>query len=110
MTSRALQSFGPAGPQTCHKCNPAQPAAYYPILRVFAKGFRNAPPMPILMSIPICSPCANGASVEDFLGDDGWVSICQILDAQKKAAPDRAKTQLSWWYIADAQAGRFPKG
>lgn len=110
-------SFGKAGPLLCVRtdCQSGEkhlktpgPAVWYPVVRVFAKGFRYAPPMQMLMSMALCEMCSRVIQIDDLLTHEGWTRICAVLKATGKAEPDRERTQLNWWPIADAQAGRYP--
>jgi hypothetical protein len=103
--------FGNDGPQTCARGKEVacgKPAIWYPALRFFAKGFKLAPPATMLMSLPICEGCSSSTQLEDLVSDETWARFDQLFEANGKALPDRERTQLSWWKIEDAQAGRLP--
>lgn len=100
--------FGRQGQLTCDRKDCGKPAVWYPVLCFFAKGYRNAPPLQTVLSMAICEPCTGKVEIEHLLTEDGWGKISQALKAMGKAEADRARTQLRWWPIADAQAGKFP--
>jgi hypothetical protein len=100
--------FGKEGPQKCASLDCSSEALWYPNIRIFAKGFKMAPPMSTLMSLPVCEGCSLTMKLEDVVTDATWGVFEKVIAAQGKAAPDRDRTQLSWWKIADAQAGILP--
>lgn len=100
--------FGNTGPFKCNRKDCKNFAEFYPLLRVFAKGYANAPALPILLSSPTCEDHTKDLSAEQFVTDATWEALCKVISAAGKALPCRKKTQLSWWKIDDVQAGKLP--
>jgi hypothetical protein len=104
--------FGEALPQTCRRKGVDQCgniAAWYPVVRVFAKGYKLAPPAQMIMSLATCEACTKLVDVQDLVTDEGWKKIVDVLSAAGKAEPDRTRTQITWWPITEAAAGRLPE-
>lgn len=100
--------FGKEGPLACARVGCGKPATWFPMLRLFARGFKYAPPASMLMELPTCEACTKTTPVESLVTDQSWATIQQIFEAGGKAEPDRIRTQIAWWKIEDAQAGRLP--
>ena len=81
---------------------------WYPSIWVFAKGYKYAPPMKSLLSMPVCEDCSQEVTIDHVVTDQGWKMITDVLEAMNKAEPDRARNQLHWWAIKDAAQGKLP--
>ena len=82
--------------KTCSKDGCDKLSVYIPELLIFAKGFknRNAPPLSMRVTLPLCVDCSKEIKVSDLLGED----LKQLIRAQNKVKnfemPNFAKTKI----------------
>lgn len=81
----------------CDKSNCTNDARYHPVLLLYApRKYNLNQPIKSILSLEICQDCMEKAILDDFISNEGWIQICEMIDKAGKILPDRSRSQLAF--------------
>ena len=63
----------------------------------------DAPVVPGYLGITVCDAHKGSATLEDFLGDEGWEQIAGAFRIAGHVVPDRSRTSLDFIAVGSAE-------
>jgi len=84
----------------CDKTGCSNDAKYHPSLLLFAPYKYNCnDPIRTILSLEICEDHKISASLDDFLSNEGWIQLCEMISKAGRVIPERKRTKLTWELI-----------